>query len=745
MTEPAKDILQVHHSGKARFGNRGYAWIALIAAATTLPHLAPTCLGETEPNGTIGAADLIRQGEFGQGAINPIADVDYWRASGADIGDIVFAMVDTQNSTMSTQSDLRIFAADGTTLIGAELVSGNVKNTIVAGAIVPQAGNVYMQVSEDTFDGPDVITSYDIYQAVIDPADTAAGSEPNNTPATAAGIPTMMTTGSVVHLSGDVDYYKFRAETGARLVVMMDEDPGGGGVMHSIVAIYDTDGTTLLVLGDNLQMRDDNAAGAVFAPSTGTYFIFVSSGGAGDADYRFVVFVNGVPYSDSDGDLFADTDDNCPTISNATQLDGDGDGVGNSCDNCAASILKAVGPADCGCDEPDVDINGDGASDCGLADPALSLLSSFGLLLVTDATNHRIMAFDPADGDLVDPDFIPEDAVNLPNPANALLGPNQDTILVSDTNADVVQQYDLDGNYLGVFAPAGGADTMILESPLGMAWRPNGNLVVGVTAGPNADAVAEFDSDGNYVGNFITANLGGLVDPRDIMFHAGGSVLVAKSFGDTIRRYDAVGSFVSNFATNPGGFSVQLAEASNGNVYVANSLGARRGVVRFTSDGTFVAQHAPSSICNFIGLAELSNGNWLITGQPLITGGTTIGGAFEMNAAGDIVRTILRGPGLGAVEYVLRDADGDGVGDDLDGCPNDPAKTSEGACGCGMPETDADGNGTPDCLDAAPPPPPGPQPEPGCCAPGVFPTVGFIAPMILVGWMSRRRRRRHSA
>jgi len=44
-------------------------------------------------------------------------------------------------------------------------------------------------------------------------------------------------------------------------------------------------------------------------------------------------------------------------------------------------------------------------------------------------------------------------------------------------------------------------------------------------------------------------------------------------------------------------------------------------------------------------------------------------------------------------------ADGDSVGDACDGCPNDPLKSSPGACGCGVPDTDANGNGIPDCLE----------------------------------------------
>ncbi len=63
------------------------------------------------------------------------------------------------------------------------------------------------------------------------------------------------------------------------------------------------------------------------------------------------------------------------------------------------------------------------------------------------------------------------------------------------------------------------------------------------------------------------------------------------------------------------------------------------------------------------------------------------------------------------------DSDGDLVVDCIDGCPNDPNKTSPGICGCGVPNTDSDGDGTPDCLDGCPNDPN--KVNPGACGCGV--------------------------
>jgi hypothetical protein len=61
------------------------------------------------------------------------------------------------------------------------------------------------------------------------------------------------------------------------------------------------------------------------------------------------------------------------------------------------------------------------------------------------------------------------------------------------------------------------------------------------------------------------------------------------------------------------------------------------------------------------------------------------------------------------------DADGDAMPGCADLCPSDPEKTAPGACGCGMPDLDADENGTPDCMDDDEPMEPPPV-DPDACA-----------------------------
>ncbi|MBW1808638.1 MAG: hypothetical protein JRJ87_10625 [Deltaproteobacteria bacterium] len=59
------------------------------------------------------------------------------------------------------------------------------------------------------------------------------------------------------------------------------------------------------------------------------------------------------------------------------------------------------------------------------------------------------------------------------------------------------------------------------------------------------------------------------------------------------------------------------------------------------------------------------------------------------------------------------DSDGDELADCLDRCPTDPDKQDSGLCGCGVADTDSDSDGSPDCNDGCPADPE--KVEPGQC------------------------------
>ncbi|MCL4869766.1 MAG: hypothetical protein KJ063_12435 [Anaerolineae bacterium] len=252
-----------------------------------------------------------------------------------------------------------------------------------------------------------------------------------------------------------------------------------------------------------------------------------------------------------------------------------------------------------------------------------------GLILIVESTNRRVMAFHPVTGDLVDANFIPADATNLSTPIELIVGPNN-TFLISDQIRDWVFEYALDGTPLGMFA---GGNVAILDNIRGIALRPNGNLLVTVGGGANMDAVAQFDTTGAFIGNFVAPLYGGLDSPFDVYGRLN-DWLVAGIDSDQIHRYQLDGTYIDNLMPI-NTFPEQIAEASNGNVLVANfSPGTNEGVLEFTATGTFVGRYDPAPLTGYRGVYELPNGNFLTT---------TGTGVHEISRANTLVSTKISG------------------------------------------------------------------------------------------------------
>ncbi len=272
--------------------------------------------------------------------------------------------------------------------------------------------------------------------------------------------------------------------------------------------------------------------------------------------------------------------------------------------------------------------------------PAKPASLSTGLLLIPDSTNDRIMALDPVSGDVLEADFVPSESA-VGTGVHAILNAAGDRILLSDQLNDVVHEFDLDGNYIGIFAPAGGADTSIMDNIRGMSLRPNGNLLVTVGSGDNDNAVVEFDTSGNYLGNFISSGSGGLGSPFDICGRSS-DWLVGGIDSDAIHRYDLTGSYLGDLATIDS-FPEQIFEASSGNILVANFSGTQEGVVEYTAAGALVGVYNPASLGGYRGVYELPNGNILTT---------TASGVYEIDRSGNLVETKISGISARFIQYV---------------------------------------------------------------------------------------------
>ena len=233
-----------------------------------------------------------------------------------------------------------------------------------------------------------------------------------------------------------------------------------------------------------------------------------------------------------------------------------------------------------------------------------------GLILIPDSTPKRVMAFDPQTGDLVDANFIPGHPDQLSTPIHLVMNAEETSFLMTDQVRDLVLQFSFDGVYEGIFAPAGGVNNAILDNIRGMFVRDNGNYLVTVASGANAHAIAEFDSQGQYLGNFIANGAGGLNGPWSIVYRPDfNDYLVATSGSNAIHRYDVNGQSLGMFVASIN-FPEQMQLLPNGNVLVA-TFSTPSGVYEYNSQGVQVG--FSGAVTGLRGVYELPNGNILVT------------------------------------------------------------------------------------------------------------------------------------
>jgi hypothetical protein len=278
----------------------------------------------------------------------------------------------------------------------------------------------------------------------------------------------------------------------------------------------------------------------------------------------------------------------------------------------------------------------EGAATLADLDPERRQLLANGVLLVPDTGIDGVSAFDPETGELLDREFLlyPQD---LGTTTHIILNAEQDGFLVSSQTQNVVYAFGLDGEFQGVFAPIGGANTSIMGNIRGMAISPTGTLLVTSATG---NKVVEFDSEtGERLGDFIPSGSGGLTSPWYVLFRDD-DVLVASSSG-SIYRYDHSGVPLSvwNEEIN---FPQQMYQQANGNILAA-AFSSPAGVWDIDPNGVLVARY--TGVASNRGAYPLGNGNVLTTNS---------GGVHEIDRGTSLVATELASTGVRMISEIER-------------------------------------------------------------------------------------------
>lgn len=277
---------------------------------------------EVEPNDTAALASPLNTGRLNGGQIVGGTDVDTFSFS-AGAQDRLYAFLDNGNVLLSSVDvELRLIGTNGTSVMefddddgeGASATANTLVqrssafSAVIAGAILPSNGTYYLRATTGTT--TDTIARYFLHYG-IEPGSRAPSPEcePNNTPASADQSGKAYYSGTISG-SGDADVFAFAATAGDQVFIALDGDPerdSGGDEdddplsLDGALAVYDPAGDPLITDNDDPnvvgvgQIPDYPAEAVAFrAPTTGTYKVQVSGGGANDfgaeRTYRLAIF-----------------------------------------------------------------------------------------------------------------------------------------------------------------------------------------------------------------------------------------------------------------------------------------------------------------------------------------------------------------------------------------------------------------------------------------------------------------------
>ncbi|MCP3978439.1 MAG: hypothetical protein GY716_03775, partial [bacterium] len=351
------------------------------------------------------------------------------------------------------------------------------------------------------------------------------------------------------------------------------------------------------------------------------------------------------PIPDADLDTIPDAIDNCPTVSNFTQDDADGDGIGDLCD----ALLFSV---------------------------ALSQFPNFEIIL----SPNRVYKLDVGSSTIMDalPAFLPPeptvDALDIRDNGNVLFSLNQTAILFDRTPPlemidGNVYEYDfctgeittaLEWGLLGFF------DVLSLD---GVSELPDGTWAVSVAESEPTEiggVIYNLQKEDIYLYDPVNATLATLVDSDQLGLLLPTNAPAVPDINGLDVLHDGRIAFS---VTTTLAFTTPPFEFFDGGVYIYDP-----------SDSSFVEANDPLAL-------DLEQVNAIAIGR------------FDIDSDldDDLIDNCDDNCPL-IPNNDQADIDGDDVGNVCDDCPTDPNKADAGQCGCFFPDVDDDGDGFASCA-----------------------------------------------
>lgn len=270
----------------------------------------PQLPSEVEPNATSATANALTLDASGsafiQGNIYANGDQDFFSFTAA-AGDRVYAAVMTSASAnTSSDSQLRLFASDGTTVIEFDDDDGSLGglSSTIAGATIPAAGTYFLRVNH--FSATNQLRPYGLYLRRVS-GTPVAEVEPNDTPATATPMPASRWVSGARNpaLATEQDWYSMSLNAGDTVYLSLDLDPERDNVQWNGrlgLALFGDANNQILVVDDASTGSAANPLSEAFfftVKTAGTYYAFVDSAtaatGGPTATYNMSVSVRPAP------------------------------------------------------------------------------------------------------------------------------------------------------------------------------------------------------------------------------------------------------------------------------------------------------------------------------------------------------------------------------------------------------------------------------------------------------------------